>query len=597
MREADTILEVIRERGRQGLPLERVYRLLFNQELYLRAYARLYRNKGAMTPGSTPETVDGMTLGKIAALIDALRQERYRWTPVRRTQIPKANGKLRPLGLPSWSDKLLQEVMRSLLEAYYEPQFSNHSHGFRPGRGCHTALNTVQQTWTGTRWFIEGDIAQYYDNINHEVLLTILSEKIHDGRFLRLLRELLEAGYLEDWKFHHTYSGVPQGGVLSPLLSNVYLNQFDQWVETTLIPANTRGTRQKTNPAYQRIGGQLRRMRKKGQKEGVKELIKQRRKLPTNDPTNPDYRRLFYTRYADDFLLGYVGTRAEAEEIKRQIKEWLAEHLHLTLAEEKTLITHATTQAARFLSYDISTRHADDWLDKQKRRALNGLIRLAVPASVVEAKCRRYCKKGKVHHRPELLTESDYTIVMNYQQQYRGIVQYYQLAHNVAWFNRLHWFMQGSLAKTLAAKHKSTMMKQLRRLKTTTTDPHTGTRLKCLEVRVEREGKAPLIARFGGISLVRRPQASVTDQLPVERYRRTELLQRFLADECELCGSQENVEVHHIRKLADLNTTGRKEKPLWVQRMVERQRKTLVVCQECHEAIHAGKPTRQRARK
>jgi len=596
MREADTILEVIRERGSKGLPLERVYRLLFNPELYLRAYARLYRNKGAMTPGSTPETVDGMTLGKIATLIDDLRCERYRWTPVRRTQIPKSNGKLRSLGLPTWSDKLLQEVIRSLLEAYYDPQFSNQSHGFRPGRGCHTALQTVEQTWTGTRWFIEGDIAQYFDTINHDILLTILGEKIHDGRFLRLLRELLEAGYMEDWKFHRTFSGAPQGGVLSPLLSNVYLNQFDQWVKTTLIPAHTRGTRQKTNPAYQRIGNQLFRMRKKGQTVGVKELVKQRRKLPTNDPTNADYRRLFYIRYADDFLLGYMGTHAEAEEIKRQIKEWLTDHLRLTLSEEKTLITHATTQAARFLSYDISTIHADDWLDKQKRRALNGLIRLSVPASVVEAKCRRYYKNGKVHHRAELRTESDYTIVMQYQQEYRGIVQYYQLARNVAWFNKLHWVMKRSLLKTLAAKHKSSMMKQLRRLKTLTTDAGTGTRLKSIEVRVGREGKPPLIARFGGISLVRRPQASITDPIPLEKYRRTELLQRFLADECELCGSQANVEVHHIRKLADLNTKGRAEKPLWVQRMVERQRKTLVVCQECHEAIHAGKPTRQRTR-
>lgn len=197
MRDAETVLAIIRDRGKRGLPLERIYRLLYNPALYLRAYARLYPNKGAMTPGSTPETVDGMTLAKIDRLIAQLRHERFRWTPVRRTSIPKANGKRRPLGIPSWSDKLLQEVLRSILEAYYEPQFSDHSHGFRPGRGCHTALRTIQHTWTGTRWFIEGDIASCFDSISHDVLLSILAEKLHDQRVLRLLRQLLQAGYLE----------------------------------------------------------------------------------------------------------------------------------------------------------------------------------------------------------------------------------------------------------------------------------------------------------------------------------------------------------------------------------------------------------------
>src|SRR5215217_1213322 len=211
MREADTILEVIRERGRQGLPLERVYRLLFNQELYLRAYARLYRNKGAMTPGSTPETVDGMTLGKIEALINALRQERYRWTPVRRTHIPKGNGKTRPLGLPSWSDKLLQEVIRSLLEAYYEPQFSDHSHGFRPGRGCHTALQRLPDQWLGTAWFIEGDIAQCFDRL-------------------------------------------------------------DQFVETMLLPAYNRGTGRRDNPEYRRLNHRMEALRRDGRHEEARAL-------------------------------------------------------------------------------------------------------------------------------------------------------------------------------------------------------------------------------------------------------------------------------------------------------------------------------------
>src|SRR6516164_8717491 len=216
MRNADTVLGVIRERGRRRLPLEDIYRQLYNRDLYLRAYGRIYRNDGAMTPGSTPETVDAMSLGKIDTIIGSLRQEAYRWTPARRTYIPKKSGKLRPLGIPTWSDKLLQEVIRSLLEAYYEPQFSGRSHGFRPGRGCHTALEEIQRQWRGTVWFIEGDITDCFGSLDHSIMRSMLAEKIHDGRFLRLIDGLLQAGYLEDWRYHETLSGAPQGGILTP---------------------------------------------------------------------------------------------------------------------------------------------------------------------------------------------------------------------------------------------------------------------------------------------------------------------------------------------------------------------------------------------
>lgn len=248
MRTAETVLNILRERGQRGLPVEKLYRLLFRRDLYLRAYAKLYANDGAMTRGVTGETVDGMSLRKIDAIIDAVRREVYRWSPARRTYIPKKNGKLRPLGMPTWSDKLLQEVIRSLLEAYYEPQFSPHSHGFRPGRGCHTALREIQANGKGTKWFIEGDLCQCFDRIDHSVLMGILAEKIHDNRFLRLIRNLLDAGYLEEWRLNETYSGVPQGGVISPLLSNLVLDRLDKFVETQLIPANTRGRCRKSNP-------------------------------------------------------------------------------------------------------------------------------------------------------------------------------------------------------------------------------------------------------------------------------------------------------------------------------------------------------------
>ena len=167
MQNADTVLDVLRDRGRRGLPLERLYRQLFNEQLFLMAYGRLYANDGAMTPGVDGDTPDGMSLDAIRDIITRLRAERYRFAPVQRVYIPKKNGTLRPLGLPSWTDKLVGEVVRLLLEAYYEPRFSARSHGFRPGRGCHTALDEIASTWTGTTWFIEGDIADCLDASSH----------------------------------------------------------------------------------------------------------------------------------------------------------------------------------------------------------------------------------------------------------------------------------------------------------------------------------------------------------------------------------------------------------------------------------------------
>jgi len=253
MQTAATTLTVIHSRGERGLHLERVYRSLFNPELYLLAYANLYSNQGAMTRGITRETVDGMSLAKVNSIIEEIKTERFRWTPVRRTYIPKANGKMRPLGIPTWRDKLVQEVIRLILESYYEPQFSDASHGFRPVRGCHTALTTIERTWKGTKWFVEGDIKGCFDNIHHRVLLKILSKKIHDGRFIALVEGLLTAGYLEDWTYNRTYSGTPQGGVVSPVLANIYLNEFDSFVTGELIPEFTKGPKRATNKVYERL--------------------------------------------------------------------------------------------------------------------------------------------------------------------------------------------------------------------------------------------------------------------------------------------------------------------------------------------------------
>jgi group II intron reverse transcriptase/maturase len=561
--------------------------------LYLRAYARLYYKQGAMTPGTTAETVDDMAQEKIGQLIHDVRHERHRWKPVRRVYIPKHNGKKRPLGLPTWKDKLLQEVIRSILEAYYEPQFSQHAHGFRPGYGCHTALRDIQLTWKGTRWFIEGDIAQCFDRIDHEVLLQILGNQIHDNRFLRLIRQLLESGYMEAWRYHPTRSGTPQGGVVSPILANIYLNQLDQFIEQTLLPKYNRGKKHRENPAYKKLIRRYPVLIQAGRKEEAKALRKQYQQLPSRDPFDPGYRRLRFVRYADDFLLAFTGPRSEAEEIKQRLRAFLRDTLKLELSAEKTLITHASMQYARFLGYEIGIFQADGKQTKG-RRSINGAIELRVPHDVLKRQCDEYMADGKPIPRRTLKDDSDFSIMARYQAEYQGVVQYYKLAHNVGALNKLRWVMETALLKTLACKYQSSVAKMKRRYAGTFTGADGITR-KCLTVQVEREGKKPLVARFGGISLRRQPWAVLEDNDTRPRsMERTEILKRLQANECELCGARENIRVHHVRKLADLKDKGGRQRPKWMEIMAARQRKSLVVCHACHVAIHAGKPTGQK---
>jgi len=591
MQDAATVLDVIGKRGARGLPVERLYRQMFNPQLYLMAYGKLYANKGAMTPGVSGETVDGMSLAKIGAIIGALRAERYRWQPVKRIYIPKKNGKKRPLGVPTWSDKLVAEVVRLLLEAYYEPQFSGRSHGFRPGRGCHTALSEVVETWKGTHWFIEGDISDCFGSLDHQVMLAILAEKIHDGRFLRLISHMLKAGYLEDWRWHATLSGSPQGGIASPVLSNIYLDRLDQYVEQRLLPGYNLGRRRRPNPAYQVVEYAIARARRHKDRAEVRSLILRRRQLPSQNPADPDYRRLRYVRYADDWLLGFAGPRREAEDIKSKIAAFLREELKLELSQSKTLITHATSQAARFLGYEIKAQHSDTKITR-RRRAVNGAIGLFVPKTVIRQRCALYMSKGKPAQRGALLHDDDFTIVAKYQAEYAGLVQYYLLAQDVFRLGRLHWVMETSLLKTLAGKHRSTVSAMARKYKATVDTP-AGPR-KCLQVVIERNrGRKPLVTRFGGIPLRRVRTAVLTDQRPVmASTRRNELILRLLTGRCEICEDTVNLEVHHVRKLADLTKPGRRDKPAWMHLMAMRRRKTLVTCRRCHEDIHAGRATR-----
>lgn len=588
MQNAETVLSVLRERGRRGLPCNELYRQLFNPQLYLMAYGRLYSNHGAMTPGADGETADGMSLAKVGRIIDALRHERYRFRPVKRVYIPKKTGKMRPLGLPSWSDKLVGEVIRLLLEAYYEPTFSDRSHGFRPRRGCHTALTEVAVNWTGTTWFVEGDISDCFGSLDHSVMLSILAEKIRDNRFLRLVRNMLQAGYLEDWEWNATLSGAPQGGVVSPILSNVYLDRLDKWVETVLMPEYTRGKTRRHNRQYRKVQYQLLQARKRGDRATARQLRRRLRELPVGDPHDPGYRRLRYIRYADDHLLGFVGPKAEAEQIKQRLATFLRDELKLELSQDKTLITHARTGAARFLGYEITVHHNQRKLTAGRRSA-NGGIGLRVPRAVIKAKCAPYLKHGKPWHRSFLTNLTDYQIVGTYGAEYRGIVQFYLLAGDVFRLGRLRWVMVTSMLKTLAGKHRTTAMKMARKYQTTILTPHG--RRRCFEVHVERQDKKPLVARFDGIPLRQQKRAVIADRLPAPtgRWKGTELLHRLQIGRCEICEARTRVQVHQVRKLADL-ATGQPQ-PAWAKLMTKRRRKTLVVCPPCHDSVHTRQPT------
>ncbi len=585
MQDANTYLELIRERGRKGLPLARdVYKHLLDPKLYLRAYGKIYRNTGAMTQGTTAETVDGMSLEKIGKLMEALRHERYQWTPVRRTYIPKKDGKMRPPGMPIWADKLLQEALRQILEAYYEPQFSTHSHGFRPERGPHTALREIS-LWQGITWFIEGDTSKCFDSLDHQVLVEIMREKIQDGRFLHLIDELLKAGYLEDWKWHETLSGCPQGGIISPILSNLYLDKLDKYVEKTLLPAYNRGEGRRRNNEHKNL---MKRASRHKNAEEARKLRQTAQKLPSLDTSDPGFRRLWYVRYADDFLLGFIGPKGEAEEIKNKIGVFLQEELKLELSQTKTLITHAKEERARFLGYEIGAMYNDTKHDQRGRRSVNGKTWLLVPKDVLDNKSQRYSRGETAIHRAELLNEDEFTIMSTYQAEYRGIVEYYRLAHNLSTLNKLRGRMDHSLVKTLANKQRITT--RLVRMKYRVTFEVESRTYIGMQITSEREGKNPLIARWGGIPLIRKKWAVLNDNPPVIWNGRTELVKRLLANTCEYCGSKEQIEVHHIRALKDLNKYTGSEKPEWVKRMAARKRKTLVLCRMCHDDLHAGRP-------
>ena len=375
--------------------------------------------------------------------------------------------------------------------------------------------------------------------MNHDLLIATLREHIHDGRFIALIQNLLDAGYLEDWNYHRTLSGVPQGSIVSPVLSNIVLDKLDTFVETVLIPKYTKGAGRERNPVYRKLVSQAHERYKQGRSKEAQELRKQFQQMPSQNPNDPNFRRLRYCRYADDFLLGFVGPKAEAEEIKQQIKTFLLDELHLELSEAKTLITHARSEAAHFLGYEITTLHKDTKRSMtkggRKRRSINGQIGLRVPREVLMSKCKRYQRGGKAMYRTELVNESDFTIMTIYQSAFRGFANYYRLAYNMQTLQRVKWVMEQSLTKTLALKYKMSVRRVYAKYKADLLVD--GTLYKGLHVPVPREGKKPLVATWGGIPLKWQSNASIEDHPHQQVWTgRSELEKRLTAQTCEQCG-------------------------------------------------------------
>lgn len=600
MRSPERVLNSLNEHSKDSsYKFERLYRILFNEELFYVAYQKIASNGGSTTKGSDGRSIDEMSLARIETLIASLKDESYQPHPSRRVHIPKKNGKTRPLGIPAFEDKLVQEVVRMILEAIYEGHFETTSHGFRPKRSCHTALLHIQKTFSGAKWFIEGDIKGFFDNIDHDVLVGILRERISDDRFIRLIRKFLKAGYVEDWTFHNTYSGMPQGGIVSPILANIYLDKLDKYVKEYIRHFDM-GTKRRPGKESNDLANERKRTVRKLKKikDGtekaalvarLKAIEQERAAFPSGDEMDGSYRRLKYIRYADDFILGVIGSKEDALRIKEDIKSFLSESLALELSEEKTLITH-TGKSAKFLGYEITvTRNNHQRRDVQGRlrRTYGKRVRLNVSMATLRDKLLEYgameikLRNGKEIWKPKcrsgLIFNDDLEILDRYNRETVGFCNYYLIANNYVVLHNFRYIMEYSMYKTFAGKYRSTVRKINKKYRLN----------KLFTVKYEQQGVIKS-RTFYKTSFKRRTTA-FNGSCDIEPYSiadvsRTNLTDRLKAEKCELCGATGKLIMHHVRNLKDL-----KGKESWKRLMSARKRKTIALCPSCHRLRHLGK--------
>ena len=597
MKPTTEILERISKNSLQNKDevFTKLYRYLLRPDIYFIAYQHLYTNSGAATKGANDDTADGFSENKIAKIIKSLADETYTPTPVRRTYIAKRTDpkKKRPLGIPTFTDKLVQEALRMVLEAVYEPIFLNVSHGFRPKRSCHTALTMLKKEFNGARWFVEGDIKGCFDNIDHAVLVNLVNQKIKDARIIKLIYKFLKAGYLEDWQYHKTYSGTPQGGIISPLLSNIYLHELDKYVMKLKEEFDTPG-KSPITPEYRTLQNETHRLsyhinRTTGEERErlLNEYKEKRSQLLKTPCTAQTTKKIKYVRYADDFILGVKGSREDCQWIKSRLAEFISQTLKMELSNDKTLITHSS-EKARFLGYDVRVRRSGEIKrggpNNSTKRTLNNHTELLVPLDdkihdfIFSKKIAVQKEDGTLFpmHRNALLRCTDLEIITVYNDELRGICNYYGKASNFYKLNYLAYLMEYSCLKTLAAKHKSKISKVIAAYKD-------GKGEWGIPYETKKGSKRRYFVNYMDSKDAKNPTDIISNAAIIYGQSVTSLEKRLKARVCELCGTTESecYEIHHVNKLKNL-----KGKEPWEIVMLAKRRKTLVVCEKCHHEIH-----------
>lgn len=589
-------LEALRRRNaKRDWVNKDLYRLLFKLDLFEIAYEKIKSNPGNMTNGTDGITLDGFSYTTIGNMIQSLRDESFQFKPARREYIPKSNGKLRPLGVASPRDKIVQEIIHLILEAIYDsphgPYFHDSSHGFRPNRSCHSALKEFRLKWTGVVWIIEGDIKSCFDEIDHEVLVSLLKRKIDDDRFLNLIWKSLRAGYLWKREKHDSLCGSPQGSICSPILANIYLHELDDFIES-LRQKYEKGSRRKPNRQYRSLCRKRHRILEQNGKQWtgeVKSLTKQMRALPSVATDDPNYVRIKYLRYADDWIVGIIGPRELAETVKTEIREFLWQSLKLQLSEEKTRITHARTEEAFFLGTRLMIgatgpnvkfaigRSSKGRRYKRRSTGMNPVLKAPIGKLVKRLHEKGFCKSDGTPISKAAWTYLEVDQVVNlYNSILRGLLNYYRFTHNFGSMIRIEYILRFSLAKTLAHKYRISMRKIFckhgRNLKFQWNLPNGKTRVVCFAENTDWSINTDAYMDSP-------PQP---DLLAWQMRLRTTSKLGF---PCLICGSENQIEMHHVRHIRKMG-----ERPPTGFRAVMRKlnRKQIPVCTTCHQKIHSG---------
>lgn len=501
----------------------------------------------------------------------------------------------------------MQAAVKIILEHVYEPIFSDRSHGFRNGRSCHTALEQIKYGWSGVKWLVEVDVSGFFDNVDHDILLDLLRKRIDDERLIAIISRMLKAGYMEDWKFHRTYSGTPQGGVISPILANIYLHELDERIAVMKAGFN-KGKKRRVTPEWKALSSEISNCRRRIEHRRTKgdpteipklvaeirELEQKRKDVPCSDGFDPGFRRLLYCRYADDFLIGVIGSKSDARAILEDVRHYLDINLRLDTSPGKTGIRKASKGAA-FLGYSLGysvrtytqKRHQYLW-NQRIRKVLSKVARDRVQLYAPIDKLAKFAERNRLgsYHanrgriRPEFCNHADVEIVSRYNAMMRGLAEYYKLG--TGWRKEigcLYHVWWRSLIATMARKHKCSAAKMFAKLQ-----QRDGYGL-WYEGRTSKRFMRVFALKHivDGEALRRDP-----DRVPADFVdARSDVVARLHARVCQACGADDGpVEVHHAHRLRDVL-----HRSLHVQVKAARTRKRIVLCVPCHQARHEGRLT------